>query len=287
MKEAENSAKTLIVTGAGTNLGRAMALRLLRDGFRCVLAGRDEALIAETVELSDAQTDQATIFACNLQVPEERHRLLEVAIAQPGRLFGLINNAAIFRFRPFFDETLEDWRETLETNLEAVYFLSQLAIEVMRRSAGGRIVNIASMHGMVGVSHLGRGATLPEATPGDRGPVRCSAYAISKGGVIQLTRELAIVAGRWGITVNSVSPGTIYSANGPPQTANGLRGSAWMPDADKEQVRTTLGALAGQTLLGRLGTVEEVAGPVRFLLSEDASYITGTNLVVDGGFTAW
>jgi NAD(P)-dependent dehydrogenase (short-subunit alcohol dehydrogenase family) len=279
--------KTVIVTGAGTNLGQAMALRLLSDGFNCVLGGLVADELQETVELSGEHRVQATALACDVRLPEDRQRLIELAVEQPGKLFGLVNNAGVFRFRPFFDETLTDWRDTLEINLEAPFFLAQLAIEAMRKNGEGRIVNIASMHGVVGVNNLGRGATMPETTPEDRGPVRCSAYATSKGGLIQLTRELAIAAGRWGITVNAVSPGTVRHKKRHANPATDATDASRMPAPSEQAINEAMNTIAQQTLLGRLGKAEDIAGPVRFLLSDDAAYITGANLVVDGGFTAW
>ena len=283
----ENSGRTVIVTGAGGNLGRAMALRCLREGFRCVVAGLGQEQLRETVALSGEHGVRAAVLECDVRIPEDRRRLIETALQQPGRLYGLINNAAVFRFRPLFDESLADWRETFEINLEAAFFLSQLAIEEMRKRGEGRIVNIASMHGVVGVYPLGRGATLPEMTAGDRGPVRCSAYAASKGGLIQLTRELAIAAGPWGITVNAISPGSVPGEHRHASPSSGAAGSTWRPQLSAEEQERVRDALVLQVPLRRLGKAEDIAGPVCFLLSDDAAYVTGANLAVDGGFTAW
>jgi NAD(P)-dependent dehydrogenase (short-subunit alcohol dehydrogenase family) len=233
-------------------------------------------MLTQTVELSGEDAGRAVVVECDIRKPEDRERLMAVALEQPGTLYGLVNNAGIFRFRPLLDESVVDWRDTFETNVEATFFLSQLAIGVMRTQRQGRIINIASMHGMVGVSNLGRGTSLPESSEGDRGPFRGSAYATSKGALIQLTRDLAIAVGRWGITVNAVSPGSV-----PPKAGSSKR--VQTKDAERE----VLEALILQTPLGRLGTVEDIAGPVSFLLSDDAAYITGANIVVDGGFTAW
>jgi NAD(P)-dependent dehydrogenase (short-subunit alcohol dehydrogenase family) len=281
------SERTVIVTGAGTHLGRGIALRLLRDGFRCVLAGPDRSLLKRTVKLSGEDSSRAVVVECDIRIAEDRGRLIAAAVEQPGKLFGLVNNAAVFRLVPLFEENPVHWRETLETNVEAAFFLSQLAIEVMRSQRQGRIVNIASMHGMVAVSSYGRGASLPETSDGDRGPVRCSAYATSKGALLQLTRELALAAGRWDITVNAVSPGAIPPRNQSPDEVPVYPPYSWKPKLAGDDLKNILEAFALQVPLKRLGTVEDIAGPVRFLLSDDAAYITGANLVVDGGFTAW
>lgn len=291
--DVDRSSRTVIVTGAGGVLGRAMVHRVLRDGFRCVAADREQTALEETLQLAGPAADRATPITCDIRVPEERNRLIRSAITDGSILYGLVNNAGIARLRPLLDETLEDWRITFETNLEAAYFLSQRAIEHMRTQREGRIVNIASMHGIVGVSNKGKGARAPEETPGDRGPVRETAYATSKGGLIQLTRDLAAAVGRWGITVNAVSPGNVPH----PESTHDRKQPQLVESAGAEVTQTPglgdridpeiLDALASQTPLQRLGKVEEIAGPVCFLLSPDASYITGANLVVDGGFTIW
>ncbi len=290
------SQKTVIVTGAGGHLGRAMAHRLLRDGFRCVLADKNDDNVAKTLALAgNAAADRATTVVCDIRASKDRERLIACAVKQPGKLFGLVNNAGVGKLRPLLDESVQDWRDTFETNVEAAFFLSQRAIESMRHQGEGRIINIASMHGIVGMNNLGHGARAPDTSPGDRGPVRCSAYTTSKGGVIQMTRDLAAAVGRWGITVNAVSPGQIPHVQNVPDdkaatgqgsgAAAGTSGKApGLGDTLDAEIITALGL---QTPLQRVGRVEEIAGPVSFLLSDDATYITGANLVVDGGFTIW
>jgi NAD(P)-dependent dehydrogenase (short-subunit alcohol dehydrogenase family) len=290
------SQKTVIVTGAGGHLGRAMAHRLLRDGFRCVLADKNEASVVRTLALADtAAAARGVVVACDIRVVEDRDRLITCAVKQPGTLFGLVNNAGTGKLRPLLDESVADWRDTLETNLEAAFFLAQRAIESMRRQGVGRIINIASMHGIVGMNNLGHGARAPDTSPGDRGPVRCSAYTTSKGGLIQLTRDLAAAVGRWGITVNAISPGQIPHSENPPTYKEGVPQESGATEATSGKTpglgdtldAEIIKALGLQTPLQRVGRVEEIAGPVRFLLSDDATYITGANLVVDGGFTIW
>jgi len=289
----DRSQKTVIITGAGGHLGRAMAHRLLRDGFRCVLADKNEVGVAETLAQAGAgAADRGASVVCDIRAKADRDRLVSFAAKLPGKLFGLVNNAGVGKLRPLLDESVEDWRETFETNVEAAFFLSQRAIEFMRPHGEGRVVNIASMHGIVGMNNLGHGARAPETSPGDRGPVRCSAYTTSKGGVIQMTRDLAAAVGRWGITVNAISPGQIpHSQNvretrgdGPKNSAAEKGKAPGLGDRIDSEITTALGL---QTPLQRVGRVEEIAGPVSFLLSDDATYITGANLVVDGGFTIW
>lgn len=287
--------KTVIVTGAGGGLGRAMSHRLLRDGYTCVLADLKESAIERTLELAGEYATRAVPVTGDICLPEDRDRLVEYAAEQSGTLYGLVNNAGIAEMRPLLDESPDEWRLIFETNLEAAYFLAQKSIERMRRNRSGRIINIASMNGMVALNNDGLGERAPEVTEGDRGPVRQSAYGASKGGLIHLTRELAAAVGRWGITVNSVSPGNVPHGSHADDDGREDRGEKEQ-QSDGKWRRPRLGdrvdpeierAVSRQTPLQRLGKVEEIAGPVSFLLSADASYITGANLVVDGGFTIW
>ena len=300
----DRSGRTVIVTGAGSGLGRAMTLRLLREGYRCVLAGPAQGL-EETIALAGEEgRPRATAVVCDVREPGDRQRLMAHAVAQPGFLYGLVNNAGIARAAPLLAESAEDWRDVFETNLEAVFFLSQQAVEHMRPRREGRVVNIASMYGVVALNNQGYGERAPGASPGDRGPVRQSAYDASKGGLIHLTKTLAAAVGPWGITVNAVSPGSVpwtredadtagegtrkeddsAGAAEPPGTAHrGAKRAGLGDKIDPEILR----ALAAQVPMRRLGKSAEIAGPVSFLLSDDASYITGHNLVIDGGFTIW
>lgn len=287
--------KTVIVTGAGGRLGRAITHRLLHDGFLCVLADRREEALQDTVRFLPSADfrKRAVLAVTDIRDRDERRRLVALAKEQPGGvLFGLVNNAGVGTLRPLLDESVEDWRNTMEVNMEAAYFLAQAAIEEMRHHGGGRIVNIASAHGMIGLDNRQLGRRAPGETPNDRGPVRQSAYATSKGGLIQLTRDLAAAVGHWGINVNSISPGNILRTDQIAETSR----STPSADSDRSYVPSRLGdkidpevarSLAANNPLGRVGKPAEIAGPVSFLVSADASYITGANLVVDGGWTIW
>lgn len=281
------SERVVIVTGAGGRLGRAIAHRLLRDGFRCVLADRTEETVRATLATAPAEPGLGSVVVCDIRRPEDRERLTAHAAERPGTLFGLVNNAGFGRLQPLLDETLADWRDTVETNLEAAYFLAQGVIERMRPHGEGRIVNIASAHGIIALDNRGLDDYLPGTTAGDRGPVRQSSYAASKGGLIQLTRDLAAAVGRWGITVNAISPGNVLGDGEEPAAAGVGAGRPRRPQLGDLPGSETLKVLAAQAPLGRLGRASEIAGPVRFLLSGDATYITGANLVVDGGWTIW
>ncbi|WP_162606243.1 SDR family NAD(P)-dependent oxidoreductase [Jiangella asiatica] len=282
--------RTAIVTGAGTGLGRAIAARLLRDGFRVTLTGPDGVQLTETARLAPDHGELATIVVGDLRQPDVRREVIARATAGPGILFGLVNNAGLSAVEPLLDESVATWRAIFEVNLDAAFFLSQAAIEHMRPHGTGRIVNIGSIYGVVGFNNHGYGARAPMSTPGDRGPVRQSAYDASKGALIQLTRTLATAVGPWGITVNTVSPGHIPWANeaaGTTPVASAASGGAKPAALGQRVDPAILTALAEQVPLRRTGRAAEVAGPVSFLLSEDAAYITGQNIIVDGGATVW
>lgn len=290
-----NGQETVVITGAGGGLGRAIARRLMADGFRCVLADRNELALQETESLTSSDPTRVATVVCDIRDADDRRALINHAAGEPGTLFGLVNNAGLARAEPFLDESLGSCRDILETNLEAAYFLSQRAIEHMRPHRCGRIVNIASVYGVMAFDNRGYGTRAPETSEGDRGPFRQTAYDTSKAGLIQVTKDLAAAAGRWGINVNSISPGTIPH---PETYANAKRGAANSTESPGATVPKAPGlgdrvdpdilrALADQVPLKRLGTVDEIAGPVSFLLSNDASCIAGANLVVDGGWTVW
>lgn len=281
--------RTVIVTGAGTGLGRAIAVRLLHDGFRVVLAGPDGAQLAATAELA-GRAERADAVVGDLRRPEVRAEVISRATGGPGTLFGLVNNAGIAATAPLLDESPVTWREIYEINVEAAYFLSQAAIPHLRAAGEGRIVNIGSIYGVIGFNNQGYGDRAPQTSPGERGPVRQTAYDSSKGALIQLTKSLATAVGRWGITVNAVSPGHIPWANEapePPQAAPSAPAATGAAKLGQRVDPAIIAALADQVPLSRLGRSAEIAGPVSFLLSADASYVTGQNLVVDGGATVW
>ena len=192
--------------------------------------------------------------------------MLRACVDAYGRLDVLVNNAAASAIKPFLDQDVEDWRRVFATNVEAMFFLSQAAVPLLREAEAPRIVNIGSVYGIRSLDNRLYGSRAPEESDGDRGPWRQSSYSASKGAVHQLTRELAGSLGRWNITVNTVAPG-MFPIEGKP-----------LP-GDVEE------ALADHTALRRLGRPEEIGAAVAFLASPAASYVTGAELIVDGGFS--
>lgn len=286
-RKAEPGARTVVVTGGGSGIGRAVAIRLLNDGFDCVVAGPVEDHLVETLELAGA--GRGSVFQCDIRDPGARCDLISSA-AQGGSLFGLVNNAGVAYSGPLLDQERQGWQDVLETNLLGTLSLTLHAIDEMRRHQTGRIVNMCSIRGIRVMNSADYGGHIP--TAGDtEGPIRMMSYAVSKSALIHLSRELAAAVGPWGITVNAVSPGIVQHPTYDPQSLRSERTALGRDPSrpglgdrlDEQAVRS----LSQRVPLGRIASVDEIAGPVSFLMSKDASYITGANIVVDGGTTIW
>lgn len=255
-----------VVTGAGTGIGRAIALRLAAAGYACVLAGRRRELLDETAGLIAEKGGRAYPVRADVTTEDGRTAIYAEVDAQAAPLRALVNNAGDTYLAPLFAQKLQRFRDNFALNVESSAFLSFEAMRRMARSGGGGIVNIASMYGIIALRNAYYGGMIPAETPD--GPVRGVAYAVSKGGLRLLSRELSVAGARMGVRVNTVSPGPIQ--------------------VEKYELESeTIKHFSEATPMGRLGRPEEVAGAVNFLLSSEASYITGAEIVIDGGFTLW
>jgi 3-oxoacyl-[acyl-carrier protein] reductase len=237
--------RTALVTGASGTIGRACAVALAGQGARVVVAyGGDEQGAQETADLVKAAGAEAVLARADLRQPTAAREL--VAAAGDGGVDVLVNNAGVTRDGLLLRMRDDDFAEVLEVNLVAAFRCTREALRGMLRRRWGRVVSISSVVGLVG-------------NPGQAN------YAAAKAGLVGLTMSVAReVAGR-GVTANVVAPGYIPSK---------------LTDAMSDEAKqATLGAIPA----GRLGTPEEVAAAVRFLASEEAGYITGQVLAVDGG----
>jgi NAD(P)-dependent dehydrogenase (short-subunit alcohol dehydrogenase family) len=254
------SGRVAIVTGSASGIGRAIAIRLAAEGAAVVVSDvrpdpREGGAPTEGVIMD--RGDTCIRVDADVAHWEDVDRLVSTAVEQFGRLDVIVNNAGIAgpASKPLLETTEQDWDKIMSVNLRGVFLCCKRAIGEMIGQdpigeVRGRVINISSQHGMVG-------------SPGH------VAYSTSKGGVVNLTRQLAVDYGRQGILINAVAPGKIMT--GSPEQAN--------PD---------LTAYAeSRTPFWRLGRPDDVAGAVSFLASDDSLYISGTNLLVDGGWMAY
>jgi len=238
--------KLAIVTGGGQGIGRAIALDFAEAGLDVVIADINlETAEAAAAEVAAAGSDPLA-FELNVADADNVEALIEKVSEKYGRIDYLINNAGITRDALMMRMGDDAWRAVIDINLTGTYLCSKAVIRVMMKQRDGRIVNISSVVGAMG--NAGQ-----------------TNYAASKAGVVGFTKALAREVAARGITVNAVAPGFIQTA---------------MTDALPDKAREELVNLIPN---GRLGTPEDVAAAVRFLVSEDASYITGQVLHVNGG----
>jgi meso-butanediol dehydrogenase/(S,S)-butanediol dehydrogenase/diacetyl reductase len=245
--------KSVLVTGSTSGIGEACARLFAESGAAVMVSGRDEGRGRAVVEAVCGAGGQAQFLASDLRVPGGCERLIEETIRALGSLDVLVNNAGILYTANALDTTNAQWLETMAVNVNALFYLSRAAVRHMKAAGKGVIVNVASEWGLNGEpNHV--------------------AYCASKGAVIQITRCMALDHATDNIRVNSVCPGEIHTRMVDEILA--ARGG------DPAQ---SLRALAAGIPVRRLAQPVEVARCVRFLASDEASYVTGTNLSVDGG----
>ncbi len=247
--------KTAIVTGGAQGIGEGIARVLAGAGARVVVADvnaeRGERVAAA---LRDGG-HEAAFCRTDVSLEEDVRRLMAFTVEAFGGLHVLVNNAGIGVYKTVEEASAEEFDRCIAVNLRGVFLCCKYAIPHLRAAGGGAIVNIASVHAVQNV---------PGTAP----------YAASKGGVLALTRQIALDYGRDGIRVNAVCPGWVLT----PLT-EGIFAASGDPEGMRAQV-------ARRQVLGRIGTPEDVGKAVLYLASDDASFVTGTALFVDGGLTA-
>jgi meso-butanediol dehydrogenase/(S,S)-butanediol dehydrogenase/diacetyl reductase len=253
----EFESKVAIVTGT-TGIGRAIAKRLASGGASVMACGIDTPANRELLQESDRLGYALRVELCDVSQPEQVQAAVAKTIAQFGGLDFIANSAAIHPFGNTVETDPETWNRCMDVNLGSVYLLSHFGIPEMRKRGGGSIVVVASVQGHA----CQRGV---------------AAYAASKGGLLSLTRSLALDHAADHIRVNSISPGSIRTPMLERSAAH------FSPDLPVNTVVERFGAAHP---LGRVGTVEEVAELAAFLLSDRSAFCTGGDYLVDGGLLA-
>lgn len=243
--------RVAIVTGGGAGIGRATAERLAEEGATVVVADRDEASGEVVAHEIAGQGGRAIAITTDVSQPDQIEALVQGTIAEFGKIDVLVNNAGVAVHGSVTDLSLEDWQKVMEVNLRSVWLMMKASIPHMT-AQGGSIVNMSSAQALIGF-------------PGWAG------YASTKGAIIALTQQAAVEYAKSGIRINSVAPGTIMTP---------LNQKIFDEAADPDAL---IRAWSDQHALGRFGEAEEVASVIAFLASDDASFITGVCIPVDGG----
>ncbi|HHX58362.1 MAG TPA: SDR family oxidoreductase [Candidatus Moranbacteria bacterium] len=238
--------KVALVTGAGQGIGRGIALKLANSGARVIVTDLSEENAKRVAEEIVEMGGQAVGLKCDVSQIDEVKAMFNAVEEQFGKIDILVNNAGIFPFVGFEQMTKEDWGKVMAVNLDSLYSCSHEGVKIM--SDGGRIINISSIASIVGFNGLVH-------------------YCTSKSAMNGFTRALALELASRQITVNAVAPGAIATP-GANSTGN------------DDALAKTIAAIP----LARQGQPEDIAGAVNFLASDDANYITGQVIVVDGGY---
>lgn len=240
----------VIVTGGASGIGLASVERCLQEGASLVIADLEDSDGQARAARLDDQYDGRCLFkACDVTDTAQVDRLFADTVAELGSVEAVFNNAGIGGIAPSDEVTDEDFLRIININLSGVFRVARAALRVMYRQGSGSIVNCASILGVFGQSQT-------------------AAYTAAKGGVVNMTRTLAIEAAPKGVRVNAIGPGYIDTP--------------LLEALDDDMLQ----GLIGLHPMGRLGRPEEIANAFLFLVSDEASFITGTTLMVDGGFTA-
>lgn len=242
--------KVAIITGAGSGIGRGSALAFAREGAKVLVADWGEATGQETVELVKQQGGEARFAKVDVSQAAEVDNMVKQCLAAYGRVDILFNNAGIVAMHPLHETPEEEWDKVINVNLKSVFLCSKAVLPEMLKQGKGKIVSTASIAGLVGFDQIGP-------------------YCASKGGIIALTREMALEYAAKKINVNCIAPGIIKTA----MTKDMLNDPATMQN------------FTSNTPYPRLGESEDIAMAAVYLASDESDFVTGEVLTVDGGWT--
>ena len=248
------SDKTALVTGGSRGLGLEIATGLVEAGARVAITARRETWLREAEEALRQVGPPPVVLQCDVSNPEQVDSAVTATIARCGRIDILVNNAGISWGAAVDQMPLDKWRAVMDVNAIGTFLMSQAVGRNMIRTGGGKIINIASVAGLVGSP-----ATVLDAI----------GYSASKGAVISFTRDLAVKWAPHGICVNAIAPGYFST-----RMTEGV-------------FARSLAQIEASIPLGRVGAPRELKGAAVFLASRASDYVTGQVLVVDGGYTAW
>jgi NAD(P)-dependent dehydrogenase (short-subunit alcohol dehydrogenase family) len=249
--------RVFIVTGSSSGIGRAIALLFAEHGARLGLMDVQEPSRLDTeqpstYELLKSLGASYQFFQIDVQNDTAVQHAIAQVVQQFDRIDGLVNSAGIFIRNPIWAVSADEWDHVLNVNLKGAYLTMKYTLPIMIAQKHGKIVNVSSIHGLVG-------------------PTDGATYAASKAALVNLTKQVAVDVARYGINVNAICPGTIETAMSKPFREN--------PDLMAEYLH--------RTLLPRLGKPLDVAYAALYLASSEADFVTGHALVIDGGWTAW
>ncbi|RSL33554.1 SDR family oxidoreductase [Salibacterium salarium] len=243
--------KSVLVTGGSKGIGKDIALGFAKNQANVIISGRNETSLQDTVQELRKHNPSCYYVQADVTNMEDIEKMFRMAVDYAGRLDILVNNAGLNITKPALDVTEEDWDQVLDTNLKSAFFCSQKAAKYMTENNAGKIINIASQMGFVGYW--------------DR-----AAYCSSKGGMIQLTKTLAIEWAKYNINVNAVAPTYIKTE---------LTSTMFEDEEFEKDVYQRIP-------LGKLADPSDVTGAVLYLSSTISKFVTGETIKVDGGWTA-
>ena len=249
--------RTAVITGAGSSIGRATAELFASEGAGVAILDRDAPAAEAAAEAISATGGVAHPVVADVSSPDDVSRAIASSARLLGRLDIVFNNAGVAPSGSVLDTDEDEWDRCFAVNVKGVYLTSRAAIPHLRAAGGGSIINQASVAALIGMANF-------------------SAYSAAKGAVVSLTRAMAIDLAPLGIRVNALCPGAVHTPVMEPLMRNHGGGS----------LERGLELTAAKHPIGRLGTPAEIAGAALFLASDDAAFVTGATLPVDGGRTA-